>query len=225
MGKLYVVATPIGNLKDITIRAIEILKEVNFIACEDTRRTLILLNHYNIKDKKLISYYEPKESVQVPKVLKLLEKEDVALVSDAGMPSISDPGYKLIRVCIERGIPVEVIPGPSSVLTALVGSGLPTDRFAFFGYLPRKGLEGFFEELKSYKDITLIAFESPNRILKSLQAMEKVYGSHIPVCIARELTKIHEEYLRGKLRDVLEDLSKRQEIKGEIVLLWRLEDV
>lgn len=225
MGKLYVVATPIGNLKDITIRAIEILKEVNFIACEDTRRTLILLNHYNIKDKKLISYYEPKESVQVPKVLKLLEKEDVALVSDAGMPSISDPGYKLIRVCIERGIPVEVIPGPSSVLTALVGSGLPTDRFAFFGYLPRKGLEGFFEELKNYKDITLIAFESPNRILKSLQAMEKVYGGHIPVCIARELTKIHEEYLRGKLRDVLEDLSKRQEIKGEIVLLWRLEDV
>ncbi|MFN3471466.1 MAG: 16S rRNA (cytidine(1402)-2'-O)-methyltransferase [Aquificaceae bacterium] len=222
MGKLYVVATPIGNLKDITLRALEVLKEVNFIACEDTRRTLILLNHYNIKDKKLISYYEPKESVQVPKVLKLLEKEDVALVSDAGMPSISDPGYRLIKACIEKGIPVEVIPGPSAVLTALVGSGLPTDRFAFLGFLPRKGLEKFFEEVKTYTDTTLIAFESPNRLFKSLQDMEKVYGGDVQVCVARELTKVHEEYIRGKLKDVLENLQKRPEIKGEVVLLWRL---
>ncbi|MFN4319875.1 MAG: 16S rRNA (cytidine(1402)-2'-O)-methyltransferase [Aquificaceae bacterium] len=222
MGKLYVVATPIGNLKDITLRALEVLKEVNFIACEDTRRTLILLNHYNIKDKKLISYYEPKESVQVPKVLKLLEKEDVALVSDAGMPSISDPGYRLIKACVEKGIPVEVIPGPSAVLTALVGSGLPTDRFAFLGFLPRKGLEKFFEEVKTYTDTTLIAFESPNRLFKSLQDMEKVYGGDVQVCVARELTKVHEEYIRGKLKDVLENLQKRPEIKGEVVLLWRL---
>jgi|UniRef100_A0A7C2V4M5 16S rRNA (cytidine1402-2'-O)-methyltransferase len=222
MGKLYVVATPIGNLKDITLRALEVLREVNFIACEDTRRTLILLNHYNIKDKKLISYYEPKESVQVPKVLKLLEKEDVALVSDAGMPSISDPGYRLIKACVEKGIPVEVIPGPSAVLTALVGSGLPTDRFAFLGFLPRKGLEKFFEEVKTYADTTLIAFESPNRLVKSLQDMEKVYGGEVQVCVARELTKVHEEYIRGKLKDVLEDLQKRPEIKGEVVLLWRL---
>ena len=222
MGKLYVVATPIGNLKDITLRALEVLREVNFIACEDTRRTLILLNHYNIKDKKLISYYEPKESVQVPKVLKLLEKEDVALVSDAGMPSISDPGYRLIKACVEKGIPVEVIPGPSAVLTALVGSGLPTDRFAFLGFIPRKGLEKFFEEVKTYADTTLIAFESPNRLVKSLQDMEKVYGGEVQVCVARELTKVHEEYIRGKLKDVLEDLQKRPEIKGEVVLLWRL---
>ena len=122
MGKLYVVGTPIGNLKDITFRAIEVLQSVNFIACEDTRRTSILLNHYKIEGKKLLSYYEPKESVQVPKIIKLLEKEDVALVTDAGTPSISDPGYKLIRACIEKGIPVEVIPGPSAVITALVGS-------------------------------------------------------------------------------------------------------
>jgi len=204
------------------LRALEVLREVNFIACEDTRRTLILLNHYNIKDKKLISYYEPKESVQVPKVLKLLEKEDVALVSDAGMPSISDPGYRLIKACVEKGIPVEVIPGPSAVLTALVGSGLPTDRFAFLGFLPRKGLEKFFEEVKTYADTTLIAFESPNRLVKSLQDMEKVYGGEVQVCVARELTKVHEEYIRGKLKDVLEDLQKRPEIKGEVVLLWRL---
>ncbi len=222
MGKLYVVATPIGNLKDITFRALEVLQNVNFIACEDTRRTLILLNHYHIKDKKLISYYEPKESVQVPKVLKLLEKEDVALVTDSGMPSISDPGYRLIRACVEKGIPVEVIPGPSAVLTALVGSGLPTDRFTFLGFLPRKGLEKFFEELRAYADTTLIAFESPNRLLKSLQAMEKVYGSELPVCVARELTKVHEEYLRGKLSEVIRELEGRGEVKGEVVLVWRL---
>jgi conserved hypothetical protein TIGR00096 len=222
MGKLYVVGTPIGNLKDITFRAIEVLQSVNFIACEDTRRTSILLNHYKIEGKKLLSYYEPKESVQVPKIIKLLEKEDVALVTDAGMPSISDPGYKLIRACIEKGIPVEVIPGPSAVITALVGSGLPTDRFTFVGFLPKKGLNNFLEELKAYKDSTIIAFESPNRVLKSLEAIKEVYGDNTTVCIARELTKLHEEYIRGRAVEVLEELSKRGEIKGEIVILWRM---
>jgi Predicted methyltransferases len=222
MGKLYVVGTPIGNLKDITFRAIEVLQSVNFIACEDTRRTSILLNHYKIEGKKLLSYYEPKESVQVPKIIKLLEKEDVALVTDAGMPSISDPGYKLIRACIEKGIPVEVIPGPSAVITALVGSGLPTDRFTFVGFLPKKGLNNFLEELKAYKDSTIIAFESPNRILKSLEAIKEVYGDNTTVCIARELTKLHEEYIRGRAVEVLEELSKRGEIKGEVVILWRM---
>ncbi|AHE96030.1 16S rRNA methyltransferase [Thermocrinis ruber] len=222
MGKLYVVGTPIGNLKDITFRAIEVLQSVNFIACEDTRRTSILLNHYKIEGKKLLSYYEPKESVQVPKIIKLLEKEDVALVTDAGMPSISDPGYKLIRACIEKGIPVEVIPGPSAVLTALVGSGLPTDRFTFVGFLPKKGLNNFLEELKAYKDSTIIAFESPNRVLKSLEAIKEVYGENTTVCIARELTKLHEEYIRGRAVEVLEELNKRGEIKGEIVILWRM---
>lgn len=222
MGKLYVVGTPIGNLKDITFRAIEVLQSVNFIACEDTRRTSILLNHYKIEGKKLLSYYEPKESVQVPKIIKLLEKEDVALVTDAGMPSISDPGYKLIRACIEKGIPVEVIPGPSAVTTALVGSGLPTDRFTFVGFLPKKGLNNFLEELKAYKDSTIIAFESPNRVLKSLEAIKEVYGDNTTVCIARELTKLHEEYIRGRAVEVLEELNKRGEIKGEIVILWRM---
>jgi 16S rRNA (cytidine1402-2'-O)-methyltransferase len=222
MGKLYVVGTPIGNLKDITFRAIEVLQSVNFIACEDTRRTSILLNHYKIEGKKLLSYYEPKESVQVPKIIKLLEKEDVALVTDAGMPSISDPGYKLIRACIEKGIPVEVIPGPSAVITALVGSGLPTDRFTFVGFLPKKGLNNFLEELKAYKDSTIIAFESPNRVLKSLEAIKEVYGENTTVCIARELTKLHEEYIRGRAVEVLEELNKRGEIKGEIVILWRM---
>jgi 16S rRNA (cytidine1402-2'-O)-methyltransferase len=222
MGKLYVVGTPIGNLKDITFRALEVLQSVNFIACEDTRRTSILLNHYKIEDKKLLSYYEPKESVQVPKIIKLLEKEDVALVTDAGTPSISDPGYKLIRACIEKGIPVEVIPGPSAVITALVGSGLPTDRFTFVGFLPKKGLNNFLEELKAYKDSTIIAFESPNRVVKSLEAIKETYGDNTTVCIARELTKLHEEYIRGRVVEVLEELSKRGEIKGEVVILWRM---
>jgi 16S rRNA (cytidine1402-2'-O)-methyltransferase len=222
MGKLYVVGTPIGNLKDITFRAIEVLQSVNFIACEDTRRTSILLNHYKIEGKKLLSYYEPKESVQVPKIIKLLEKEDVALVTDAGTPSISDPGYKLIRACIEKGIPVEVIPGPSAVITALVGSGLPTDRFTFVGFLPKKGLNNFLEELKAYKDSTIIAFESPNRVVKSLEAIKETYGDNTTVCIARELTKLHEEYIRGRVVEVLEELSKRGEIKGEVVILWRM---
>jgi len=222
MGKLYVVGTPIGNLKDITFRAIEVLQSVNFIACEDTRRTSILLNHYKIEDKKLLSYYEPKESVQVPKIIKLLEKEDVALVTDAGTPSISDPGYKLIRACIEKGIPVEVIPGPSAVITALVGSGLPTDRFTFVGFLPKKGLNNFLEELKAYKGSTIIAFESPNRVVKSLEAIKETYGDNTTVCIARELTKLHEEYIRGRVVEVLEELSKRGEIKGEVVILWRM---
>jgi len=222
MGKLYVVGTPIGNLKDITFRAIEVLQSVNFIACEDTRRTSILLNHYKIEGKKLLSYYEPKESVQVPKIIKLLEKEDVALVTDAGTPSISDPGYKLIRACIEKGIPVEVIPGPSAVITALVGSGLPTDRFTFVGFLPKKGLNNFLEELKAYKDSTIIAFESPNRVVKSLEAIKETYGDNTTVCVARELTKLHEEYIRGRVVEVFEELNKRGEIKGEVVILWRM---
>jgi len=222
MGKLIVVPTPIGNLKDITLRALEVLKEVNYIACEDTRRTLILLNHYEIKGKKLIPYYEPKEENQIPKILKILEKEDVALVSDAGMPAISDPGYKLVKRCVEEGIEVEVLPGPSAVITALVGSALPTDRFLFAGFPPKKGTKGFFEELKKCEDTTLIFYESPHRMLKTLKLMEEVFGKETPTCVARELTKIHEEYIRGTLEEVVKELEGRESIKGEIVILIRL---
>ncbi len=221
MGKLFVIPTPIGNLKDITLRALEVLREVNYIACEDTRRTKILLNHYEIKGKKLISYYEPKEEKQIPRILKILEKEDVALVSDAGTPAVSDPGYRLIRRCIEEGVEVEVLPGPSAVITALVGSGLPTDRFVFLGFPPKKGTKGFFEELKACEDTTFVLFESPKRILKTLSLMGEVFGD-VEVCVARELTKIHEEYLRGTLSDVLGELEGRKSIKGEVVLIFRV---
>ncbi|MDW8237936.1 MAG: 16S rRNA (cytidine(1402)-2'-O)-methyltransferase, partial [Aquificaceae bacterium] len=215
MTKLYVVSTPIGNLSDITFRAVEVLKSVEFIACEDTRRTAILLNHFGIEEKKLLSYYQPKESVQVPKILKLLEHEAVALVSDAGTPSVSDPGYRLIRSCIDRNIPVEVIPGPSSVMAALVGSGLPTDRFMFLGFLPRKSLEKYFKDLEALRDVTFIAFEAPSRLLKSVQALQSVFGDELEVCVARELTKIHEEFIRGSARQVRERLESMGEIKGE----------
>ncbi len=222
MPKLYIVPTPIGNLKDITLRALEVLREVKYIACEDTRRTLILLNHYDIKGKKLISYYEPKEEKQIPKILKILEKEDVALVTDAGTPSISDPGYRLIRRCIEEGIEIEVLPGPSSVITALVGSGLPPDRFLFVGFPPKKGTKGFFEELKKCEDTTVIAFENPNRVLKTLKIISEVFGEDIKTCIARELTKVHEEYIRGTIKEVIEEIESRGSLKGEVIILFRI---
>jgi len=221
MPKLYVVPTPIGNLKDITLRALDVLKEVNYIACEDTRRTMILLNHYGIKGKKLLSYYEPKEEKQIPKILRILEMEDVALVTDAGMPAISDPGYRLIRKCIEEGIEVEVLPGPSAVITALVGSGLPPDRFLFLGFPPKKGTKGFFEEIRSCEDTTVILFENPNRVLKTLKLIYEIFGN-VQACVARELTKVHEEYVRGSLEEVIQELEGREKIKGEVVILFRI---
>jgi len=219
MGRLYVVPTPIGNLRDITLRALDTLKAVSFIACEDTRRTRVLLNHYGIKGKRLISYYEPKEEKQIPRILKILEEEDVALVTDAGMPGISDPGFRLIRACIDRDINVEVLPGPSAFLTALVGSGLPTDRFLFVGFPPKKGTRGFFEDLKTCRDSTIILYESPHRILKTLSLIGEVFGD-VKVCVARELTKFHEEFIRGRIFDVMEELKSRPLVKGEVVILF-----
>ncbi len=222
MGKLYVVPTPIGNLGDITIRALEVLRNVNYIACEDTRRTIKLLNYYGIEGKKLLSYYSPKEHLKAGRILRILENEDVALVTDAGMPAVSDPGYVLIRESIKKGAEVEVLPGPSAVITALVGSGLPTDRFCFFGFVPKKGLRRFFEELATCQKTTIILFDSPNRILKTLNTLADMYPQS-QVCVARELTKIHEEYLRGTAIEVRDWILEREEkIKGEVVLVIRL---
>ncbi len=219
MGKLFVVPTPIGNLKDITLRALEVLRDVDYIACEDTRRTKILLSHYEIKGKRLISYYEPKENLQIPKIISTLKEHDVALVTDAGMPSISDPGYRLIRACIEEGIEVDVLPGSSAVTTALVGSGLPTDRFLFAGFPPKKGTRGFFEELKACEETTLIIYESPKRLLKTLNLIRETFGE-VKTCVARELTKVHQEFVRGSISQVIEEFEKRKSIKGEVVVLF-----
>ena len=220
MRKLYVVPTPIGNLKDITLRSLEILKEVEYIFCEDTRRTKILLDHYGIKDKKLISYFAPKEEEKIPYLLKILKNHNAVLVVDSGMPAISDPGYKLIKACLEENIEVEVLPGPSAFLTALIGSGLPPDKFLFLGFLPKKGLKNYLEKLKNL-EITFVFYESPRRILKTLKIIKEVFKDG-KIVIAREISKIYEEYLRGDLEEIMKILEKRK-LKGEITIVFRKE--
>jgi 16S rRNA (cytidine1402-2'-O)-methyltransferase len=219
MNKLYIVPTPIGNLKDITLRALEILKEVDYIICEDTRRTNILLNHYSIKNKKLISYFVPKEDQKIPFLLEIIKKYKSALVVDAGMPGISDPGYKLIKACLENNLEIEVLPGPSAFLTALVGSGLPTDKFLFLGFLPKKGLKNYLEERIKELDVTIIFYESPKRLEKTLKTIYEVLGN-CKIAIAREISKIYEEYLRGDLKEIISRL-KDKKLKGEITVVLR----
>jgi 16S rRNA (cytidine1402-2'-O)-methyltransferase len=218
-GRLYVVATPIGNLEDITYRAVRVLNEAGLIACEDTRQTRKLLDHYGIR-KPTVSYHEHNEAERTAELAERLRAgEVVALVSDAGMPLISDPGYRLVRAAIEMGIPVEPVPGPSAVLAALSASGLPTDAFHFGGFLPSKpgqrlhALERLREE-----QATLIFFEAPHRIVEALEAVEQALGPR-PVVVARELTKVHEEFLRGTPAEVRAQLDSRDAVKGEITLL------
>jgi 16S rRNA (cytidine1402-2'-O)-methyltransferase len=218
MNKLYIVPTPIGNLKDITLRALEILKEVDYIICEDTRRTNILLNHYDIKNKKLISYFAPKEDQKIPFLLEIIKKYKSALVVDAGMPGISDPGYKLIKACLENNLEIEVLPGPSAFLTALVGSGIPTDKFLFLGFLPKKGLKKYLERIKEL-DVTIIFYESPKRLERTLKTIDEVLGN-CKIAIAREISKIYEEYLRGDLKEIISRL-KDKKLKGEITVVLR----
>jgi 16S rRNA (cytidine1402-2'-O)-methyltransferase len=219
-GTLYLVATPIGNLEDITFRAVRVLKEAGLIACEDTRQTRKLLDHYGIA-KPLVSYHEHNEDARAPElVARLREGTDIALVSDAGVPLVSDPGYRLVQAAIAAAIRIEPIPGPSAALAALAGSGLATDSFRFGGFLPskegqrRKALEAVKEERA-----TLIYYEAPHRILETLAAVEEVLGCGRPVVVARELTKIHEEFLRGAAGEVRRELAERESIKGEITLL------
>ena len=218
-GQLYLVATPIGNLEDITYRAVRILGEVDLIACEDTRHTHRLLEHYAIQ-KPTISYHEHNEAERSEELIsRLLSGTSIALVSDAGMPLVSDPGFRLVRAAVHWKIPVNAIPGPSAALTALAASGLPTDSFHFGGFLPSKpgqrakALEALASELS-----TLIFYEAPHRILEALEAIEAALGPR-PVVVARELTKIHEEYLRGTAAEIRSVLESRDAIKGEMTIL------
>lgn len=217
-GKLYICPTPIGNLEDITIRVLNTLKNVDLIAAEDTRHTLKLLNHFGIK-KPLSSYHEHNIRTKgIILVNKLLEGKNIALVSDAGMPGISDPGSDMVKLCIDEEIPFEVLPGATASIVALVGSGLDTDRFAFEGFL-EKNRNKRRERLKAIKkdDRTLIFYESPHRLSHTLEDMVDILGSRRAV-IARELTKMHEEFIRGNLTELLEHL-KLNPPRGEIVLL------
>jgi len=198
MGTLYLVATPIGNLEDITLRALRTLREVGLIACEDTRRTGRLLAHYQIK-KPLISYYEHNKLTKLDYILDTLQTKDVALVSEAGMPGISDPGYELVRAAISAGIAAVAIPGPSAPIAALAVSGLPTDSFVYLGFLPRRRKERrrFLQAIAKEKR-TLVAFEAPHRLVTSLEDIEELLGDR-EMSLARELTKLHEEVIRGSV--------------------------
>jgi 16S rRNA (cytidine1402-2'-O)-methyltransferase len=218
-GRLFVVGTPIGNLEDITYRAVRVLKEADLIACEDTRQTRKLLEHYAIT-VPTISYHEHNEVERAPELAaRLLAGSTIALVSDAGMPLVADPGYRLVRAAIDNGIPVYPVPGPSAALAALAGSGLPTDSFHFAGFLPPKSAQRLKAlEALAGERATLVFYEAPHRILETLEAVEQALGPR-PVALARELTKVHEEFLRGTPREVRETLSGRDSIKGEITLL------
>jgi len=217
-GRLFVVGTPVGNLEDITLRALRVLGEVAAIACEDTRQTLKILNRYGIR-KPLLSYFQPQEGRRIPEIIRLLQEgKDVALVSDAGTPGISDPGFPLIRAAIKEGIPVVPIPGPSAVTTALSASGLPTHRFLFVGFPPPKatGLRKLLESLAAEK-ATLIFFLPTRKIPEFLAAVAASLGDR-RVVVARELTKIHEEFIRGTVSELAAAIGTRV-LKGEATVL------
>ena len=218
-GLLYIVATPIGNLEDITYRAVRMLREADLIACEDTRQTRKLLDHYGIHTPT-ISYHEHNEAERAAELAaRLVAGASIALVSDAGMPLVSDPGYRVVRAAIDAGIAVEPVPGASAALAALAASGLPTDAFRFGGFLPHKaGQRLKLLESLSGEQATVIFYEAPHRILESLEAIEQALGPR-PVVVARELTKIHEEFLRGTAAEVRAQLAARGAVKGEITLL------
>jgi 16S rRNA (cytidine1402-2'-O)-methyltransferase len=215
---LYVVATPIGNLGDITLRAIEVLKTVDVVAAEDTRHSGILLKHLGIK-KPFVSYHEHNEATRTPELVEGLARgENVALITDAGTPGVSDPGFRLIRECIKREVPFTIIPGPSSILTALVGSGFSTDKFSFGGFLPVKSGQRERElRAAAERDETTIFFESPYRLIKTLVACTEVMPDR-QLCVARELTKKFEEFRRGTAADLLAHYQAHPP-KGEIVFV------
>jgi 16S rRNA (cytidine1402-2'-O)-methyltransferase len=219
-GTLYLVGTPIGNLEDITLRALRVLKEVDLIACEDTRHTGQLLSHYGIS-KPTVSYHEHNELPRAAELVVRLERGDsIAVVSDAGMPGVSDPGYRLVALAIRHHIRVVPVPGASAFLSALVASGLPTDAFHFEGFLPAKsGARRTALEAIRSSPRTEVFYEAPHRIVECIRDVVEVLGPERHVVIAREVTKLHEEFLRGRAKDVLVILEERGEIRGEITLL------
>jgi 16S rRNA (cytidine1402-2'-O)-methyltransferase len=218
-GTLYVVATPIGNLEDISYRAVRVLKEADLIACEDTRHTAKLLHHYGI-DKPTVSYHEHNEVARAEELVAKLEQGmTIAQVSDAGMPGISDPGYRVIRLAIERGVQVVPIPGPSALVSALAASGLPTDSFQFLGFLPAKsGQRRTVIEALREATHTTIVYEAPHRIAEAMGDVVELLGAERPVVLARELTKMHEEFIRGTAAQVLQRV-RQNEPRGEMTLL------
>ena len=221
-GKLYLVATPIGNLEDITFRAINVLKEEDILAADDTRQTLKLLNHYEIS-KPLISYHRHNEDVKKEVLInKLLEGQNIALVTDAGTPGISDPGEEIVREAIENNIEIIPIPGACALINALIPSGLNTKEFAFYGFLPlnKNNRKSVLERIKK-EDKTVILYEAPHKLIKTLEDIQTSVGD-INCVLARELTKIHEEFIRGSINSILEKMKEKEAIKGEYIVLLDL---
>lgn len=233
IGTLYIVATPIGNLEDITVRAAKLLTTIGVVACEDTRHSGILLDHLrktyvqnfeHAPKPRLLSFYDDNEEQRIPEIIEILKSgQDVALVSDAGTPGVSDPGFTLVRECRSQGIPVTGLPGPSAVILALILSGLPTDKFTFYGYLPKK--EGnatkLLENIKQSQELvktTAIFYEAPHKVVQSLQLLLSVLGDK-EIILARELTKMHEEVAKGTISSFLKKYAV-QEPRGEFVLLF-----
>ncbi|MDH5597283.1 MAG: 16S rRNA (cytidine(1402)-2'-O)-methyltransferase [Candidatus Peregrinibacteria bacterium] len=216
-GKLYIVATPIGHLGDLTFRAKEVLEQVDLVACEDTRHTGILLNHYGIKTAKL-SFHAHSGQAKVDKIMAYLEGDkDVALVSDAGTPGISDPGYVLVQAALQAEVQVVPIPGPSAVITALCASGLPTDKYLYLGFLPvKKGRQTIFKKIAE-SEHTVVFYESPHRLVKTLGQLGEFLKPDTRVVVAKELTKVYENFYRGTLKEVLAALPEK--VKGEYVVM------
>jgi 16S rRNA (cytidine1402-2'-O)-methyltransferase len=225
---LYLVATPIGNLEDITLRALRVLKSVDRIACEDTRQTQKLLNHFGISTPT-VSYHEHNEQARTAELIALLQQGGrIAVVSDAGTPAFSDPGLEVVKAAVAAGVPVIPIPGANAALSALVASGMETDRFLYAGFLAAKPgtRRTELEALAAKADgLTLVLYEAPHRILETLADVEAVWGEQALVVVARELTKLHEEFLRGTVREVRLALSARERVRGEIVLLVEAKSV
>jgi 16S rRNA (cytidine1402-2'-O)-methyltransferase len=216
--KLYIVPTPIGNLEDITLRAINVLKSVDVVLAEDTRTSGLLLKHLGIS-KPMHSYHIHNEHQSITRIIeRILKGETMALVSDAGTPAVSDPGFLLVRECIKYGITIECLPGPTAFVPALVNSGLPSDRFTFEGFLPhKKGRQTRLQNLVN-EDRTMIFYESPHRLLKALQQFSEYFGADRQACVSRELTKIYEENVRGTVQEIIAYFSEKT-VKGEIVII------
>jgi 16S rRNA (cytidine1402-2'-O)-methyltransferase len=218
MSKLYIVPTPIGNLNDITLRALQVLKEADYILAEDTRQSSKLLKHFEI-DKKLVSYHQHNEHKSIDRIIEDLKQDKtIAVVSDAGTPGISDPGFLIVRACIQNEIAVECLPGATAFVPALVNSGFPCDKFVFEGFLPhKKGRQTRLNLLKE-ETRTIVFYESTHRLLKTLTQFAEFFGEDRPVSVSRELTKMHEENIRGTVKEVIE-YYKTHVIKGEIVII------
>jgi len=222
MTNLYLVSTPIGNLNDISLRAKETLAKTEIILAEDTRKTGKMLKKLGVSHNQLVSYYEENEAKRIPEVINWLKQgKDITLVSNSGTPLISDPGYKLVREVINQGFKIIAIPGASALISALIISGLPIDRFTFFGFLPKKQgkKRELFKELGTMK--TIVFYESPNRIIKTLEIIKEIVGD-VDLALCRELTKLHEKVIRGNISQVLLELNKEERIKGEITVVLYL---